>query len=94
MEAAGRAADQVSGPSYTTSDAVATLRAALNDEHTGHRIRAAAILFDVVVKVNLDVRVRSYSVPAQIISDLGKREAEAPGAVRETSERALAPGTR
>ena len=34
--------------------AVATLRAALEDGNTGHRIRAAAILLDVVMKVNLD----------------------------------------
>jgi HEAT repeat protein len=37
-----------------TSDAVAALRDALNDDNTGHRIRAAAILLEVVVKVNLD----------------------------------------
>ena len=41
-----------------TSDVVATLRAALEDENTGHRIRAAAILLDVVVKVNLDELTR------------------------------------
>ena len=41
-----------------TSDAVATLRAALDDPHCGNRIRAAAILLDVTVKLNLDELTR------------------------------------
>jgi hypothetical protein len=37
-----------------TSEAVETLRDALHDEHPAIRVRAAAILLEVVVKVNVD----------------------------------------
>jgi HEAT repeat protein len=36
------------------AEAVDTLRAALSDEHTGHRIRAAIALLDTAVKVEVD----------------------------------------
>jgi hypothetical protein len=37
-----------------SAEAVNTLRAALNDDHTGHRIRAAIALLDTAVKVEVD----------------------------------------
>jgi hypothetical protein len=36
------------------AEAVDTLRGALSDEHTGHRIRAAIALLDTAIKVEVD----------------------------------------
>jgi hypothetical protein len=41
-----------------TSEAVETLRTALHDEHPAIRVRAASILLEVVVKVNVDELTR------------------------------------
>jgi hypothetical protein len=44
------------------AEAVDTLRAALGDEHTGHRIRAAVALLDLAVKVEVDDLARRVAM--------------------------------
>lgn len=52
--AASASARRSAGCARWPAEAVDTLRAALGDEHTGHRIRAAIALLDTAVKVEVD----------------------------------------